>query len=114
MSHQTRSHHNRISAAALILVAALLAGCDRTGQPTDLNPAPAPVEVQDAPSASDSDSDVEFSASCDDTGFAYNVEPNTAEAQEAARRSCRNLDTAIDTAEWPAGIRPLGEGEVGR
>jgi hypothetical protein len=108
MSHQTPSHHNRIGAVALVLVmAALLAGCNQTGQPADLNPAPVPVEAQDAPRASDMD--VEFSESCDDTGFAYDVEPNTADAQEAARRFCRNLDTAIDNAEWPAGIRPLGD-----
>ena len=108
MAHQTSLRHNRIGAVALVLVvAALLAGCDRTGQHTDLNPAPVPVEAQDAPRASDMD--VEFSASCDDTGFAYDVEPNTADAQEAAGRFCRNLDTAIDNAEWPAGIRPLGD-----
>lgn len=109
MSHTTPSHHTRIGVTALVLVvAALLAGCDpRTGPPTDLNPAPMPVEVQDPPR--DSDPVVEFQAMCDDTGFAYDVEPNTAEAQEAARRFCRNLDTAIDGADWPAGISPNGD-----
>ncbi|WNV90946.1 hypothetical protein [Umezawaea sp. Da 62-37] len=108
MAHQTHPRHSRISAAALVLVvAALLTGCDRTGQPADLNPAPVPVEVEDAPRASDMD--VEFTASCDDTGFAYDVEPDTAEAQEAARRFCRNIDTAIDTADWPGGFSPAGD-----
>jgi hypothetical protein len=109
MSHQTSPRHNRISATALVLVvAALLAGCDpATGRPTNLNPAPMPVDVEDAPRASDME--VEFSAMCDETGFAYNVEPDTADAQEAARRFCRNVDTAIDNADWPAGFRPLGD-----
>lgn len=99
MSHPTSARHKRFSAVALVLVmAALLAGCDpRTDQPTDLNPAPAPVE---------------FSASCDDTGFAYDIEPNTLEAQQAARRFCRNADAAIDNADWPGGFRPLGDAAV--
>ena len=107
MSHPTSPRHNRSSAAALVLVVAvLLAGCEpRTDQPTDLNPAPVPVEVQDAPR----ESDVEFSASCDSTGFAYDIEPSTVEAQQAARQFCRNADAAIDQAEWPAGLRPLGD-----
>ncbi|MFD9734310.1 hypothetical protein [Umezawaea sp. NPDC059074] len=114
MSQSPPRHHNhpgrRAAApttALITFLVLLLSACEPGTTPSPLDPAAVPVEVQDAPRASDMD--VEFSAMCDDTGFAYDVEPDTAEAQEAARRFCRNADTAIDSADWPAGLRPLGD-----
>ncbi|GAA3638161.1 hypothetical protein GCM10022267_25820 [Lentzea roselyniae] len=84
-------------AAVATLAAVLLAGCEPL--PED-GTEPGPV--------------VEFSASCDENDVAFNVEPNTPEAIEAAQEWCTKSGEAIRNAPWPSGLRPVPLGEVQR
>jgi len=90
MSHRTRTH--KVIVAALGLTAAvLIAGCDpATGRTpaTDTSDPAVPTEVSIWGDTTYEGEPVVFSANCDDTGFAYNVSPNTPLAHKAARRAC--------------------------
>ena len=94
--HQTTSGRGlrRIAVAALTAtVAVLMTACEPTST-DDTDHIDSPAEVT---------SRVEFIASCDETGFAYNIEPDTQEARDAAQRHCRKTDDAIDNLPWPEG-----------
>ena len=94
-----------VLAVLAVAAAVLLTGCDpTTGR--DRSPRPASVDT------STDDDNVKFSASCDETGFAYDVRPNTPAAHQAARRMCRNMTDSINNAPWPEGVHPLGGGQV--
>ncbi|MBB5807038.1 hypothetical protein F4560_006806 [Saccharothrix ecbatanensis] len=108
MSHRTsrdqtspRRGVRRIATVALAVTAVwLVAACHPvTGQGTDPATVDTPVDVT---------RDVEFSTSCDDTGFAFDIEPNTPEAREAAQRACRRIHDAVESADWPEGLKPTG------
>lgn len=96
----------RMSAALVLAAAVLVTACEPvTRDGTD----PATV---DGPSQATAE--VEFTALCDETGFAYNIEPNTPEARGAAREWCESTDAALENLPWPSGFRPIGPVAVDR
>ncbi|EME63100.1 hypothetical protein, partial [Amycolatopsis decaplanina] len=52
-------------------------------------------------------SDVEFTASCDADGRAFDVEPDTAAARAEARRRCARTHDMVRDAPWPSGWKPV-------
>jgi len=52
-------------------------------------------------------SDVEFTASCDGNGNAFDVEPDTASARAEAQRRCIRTHDMVATAPWPSGWKPV-------
>ncbi|MBE1580464.1 hypothetical protein ACFORH_43135 [Amycolatopsis roodepoortensis] len=54
-----------------------------------------------------SSSDVEYTASCDGAGNAFDVKPNTPAARAEAQRLCRRTHTMVRDAPWPSGWKPV-------
>ncbi|QXV63589.1 hypothetical protein [Amycolatopsis sp. TNS106] len=52
-------------------------------------------------------SDVEYTASCDGQGNAFDVEPNTPAARAEAQRRCARTHTMVRDAPWPSGWKPV-------
>lgn len=104
---------NMLAAIALALVAVSTSACEG-GAGGGLLDTPAPAVDAPAPPAGEpgeavlmgsafTDSGVEVSYECDETGFAFNIDPNTAEAQELASRKCDYVHV-LDSVEWPGGL----------
>ncbi|MFE5566007.1 hypothetical protein ACFQ68_13555 [Amycolatopsis japonica] len=58
--------------------------------------------------------DVEYTASCDGDGNAFDVEPNTAAARAEAQRRCARTHDMVRDAPWPSGWKPVPLSESGR
>ncbi|WP_309116744.1 hypothetical protein [Saccharothrix sp.] len=109
MSYRTPQHQTLIrwtplvAASVFLAVVLVLTACEPGSGSSGVDTTP----VQTG-------GEVEFSARCDETGFAYDIEPDTQEAYQAAREYCRSLDAAIENAPWPSGFRPTGPVAVER
>ena len=98
-----------IPAVITALTAWSVAACTPAHPDTSTKPPPtvaAPSGTEGDDGAGDLAGHPEWSITCGEDGVLLEVEPDTPETREAAKKRCARDDEAINDAPWPSGWHP--------
>lgn len=82
-----------------------LAGVLAVAAPTATSCVPPAAGTGSSPTTGSSD--VDYSASCDGDGRAFDVDPDTPAARAEAQRRCTRVHDMVNNAPWPNGYKPV-------